>query len=328
MPMSPDERLAAGDAAERAGDFVSARGAYEAALDDGDARTAADAHFHLGRLDWRQGRFDTALRAFERARAGAVRLGDVELRARVENAIGATHYALGSYAQARAAYHLALELTTDATMRAKSLLNLGVIENIAGDLTAARAAYAQSRAAFRQAGDEEGEALALHNLAMLHADAGAWEEAEEAYREALERFERLGNRQMVASVLFNRAEVLGGRGAHAAAVASCDLALAIYAELGDDVGRGEALRWKGISLHRLGQRDAAESCLREAMRIALRLRLRLLEGEIARALAELALERGDAHRARRWVTRARRVFTELDATRELAAVADFLARIE
>src|SRR5438105_2414995 len=102
------EQLAAGERAENSGDYVTAAAAYRAVTGVGDESLAAEAHFRLGRVTWRQGRYKAALTAFENARAVAERIGAAELVARVDNGMGAVHYALGEYVAARRAYAAAL----------------------------------------------------------------------------------------------------------------------------------------------------------------------------------------------------------------------------
>src|SRR5689334_15008124 len=127
------EAIVKGEASELAGEFLDASAAYESALGDDDPIVVADAHFHLGRVRWRQSRYDEAASHYEQARTAAVDLGANELRARIENGLGVVHHARGEMAQARAAYRVALDLAADTTQRGRILLNLGVIANIQGD---------------------------------------------------------------------------------------------------------------------------------------------------------------------------------------------------
>jgi tetratricopeptide (TPR) repeat protein len=315
--MTGPEAIRAGEAAEQGGDLVLATAAYQSALDHPDHTIAADAHFHLGRVAWRQGRYDDALAAYTKARALALESDSMEVRARVENGIGAVHYARGEYAQARAAYGVALELTHERSMRAKIVMNLGVIANIEGDLEDAREHYQNSRALFREAHDLDGEALTLHNIGMLHADLEEWEEADEAYERCLELCESRGNRQMIANVLLNRSELSCARDRYGDAVAGCDLALSIYSAIGDEVGRGEAMRWKGHALRLMGQLDQAERALNDAARIAHRTQVKLLEAEAMRDLGALYRARADVAQATKSLERALELFTQLGAQREV-----------
>lgn len=324
--MTPDDVWAAGLKAEEAGDFIGATAAFSSLLNHGDALVVATAKFHLGRVEWKQGRLDDALALCESSRAEAVRLANRDLRARVENAIGVLHVARGEYAQARAAYTVALELTPDVLTCAKITLNLGVIANIQGQFDEARRHYQQSLGLFEGAGDDRGMALALHNLGMWHADRGEWDEADEAFRRALQLFESRGNKQMIANVLTNTTEVCYGRGQIDEAIATCDAALSMYAEIGDEVGRGEALRWKGHGLRLRRRFQEASQSLTEALRIAERTRSRLLEGEVLRELGWVHRGVGDASKWGDVLQRALRVFRELGAEVDAAAIEEELKR--
>ena len=325
--VSGREEIAAGTKAETAGDFVAAAAAYQSALEDRDERIVGDAEFHLGRVAWRQGHFEAAKERFEAARAIALRIDDPEARARAENGLGIVHYGRGEYVQARAALTVARDLSRDPIMRAKAMLNLGIIANIEGDLESAQGNYLRSRAAFQQAEDTGGEALALHNLGMLYADLQDWDSADEAFAQCLALSERRGDRVLIASVLVNRSEVSCARERYDGAIADCDLAISIAEEIGAEVQRGEALRWKGHALWRAGRHEPAEESLREAVRIAHRTHVKLLEGEAARDLGLQAIELGEAPRARKWLARAAQLFEALGAQRELAAVRDALAQL-
>jgi tetratricopeptide (TPR) repeat protein len=227
------------------------------------------------------------------------------------------HYARGEYAQARASYQVAMERTRDPVLIGRFLLNLGVIANIEGDLENALWHYLRARALFRDNGDRTSEALALHNLGMIHADREEWDSAADAYGQCLVLCEQQGNRQMIANVLLNESEVLVARRDFTAAVRNCELAMSIYTDIGDEVGRGEAHRWRGYAQRVAGDLEAAERSLNEAVLAGQRLRARLLEAEACREMA--ALRRGHADAAR-WRERAVALFRDLGARRELDAM--------
>jgi tetratricopeptide (TPR) repeat protein len=322
-----DADLARGDDAERRGDLVVAANAYAVAAASSDMHVVAAATFRLGRVSWRQARFDEALRQYERARTLASLVTDDELVAAIENGVGAVQCERGLYVQARASYLVALERAGQPALRGRVLLNLGVLANIHGDLDEARARYARSIAEFEQAKDEEGLALVYHNLGMVHADRADWVAATESYDKALTISERLGMRQMVANVLLNRSEVLCARKRGGEAVASSERALALFAELGDQAGRAEAHRWKGRALLQLADASGAREFLQEAVRLAKQLGTPLLEAEASRDLGELCLALDDHAGARTWLERALEGFETLGARRETAVVRELLAKL-
>ncbi len=323
--MEFEEVVQAALAAEETGELVGAAALLEPLLQHDDPHRAAEARLHLGRVMWKQGRLDEALGLCREVSAQALRIGADDLRAQADNAMGVLHTTRGEYVQAKASYHSALEQTRDPGTRGKILLNLGVIANIEGRLDLARQHYDQARVLLRQAGNDRDEALALHNMGMLHSDNGEWDEADDMLGRALALFESHGNRAMIANVLVNRSEVACGRGRPEEAIRLCDLALHMYAELGNEPGRCEALKWKGHGLQQLGDGRRAEEVLSDALRMAKRLRLKLLEAETARELGGSLMARGEAAAGRKVLERALRLFVALGAERDADAVRGELA---
>ncbi len=315
----PEPPLTTGESAEERGDYVQAAAAYAKVAEDVEPALAAEGHFRLGRVNWRQGRFDQALESYERARLVAREAGRHDIEARAENGIGAVHYSRGEYAQARASYQVAMERTDDPVLIGQLMLNLGVIANIEGDLENALWHYLRAKALFRDNGNRSGEALALHNLGMIYADREEWEAAADAYEQCLGLCEFLGNRPMIAKVLLNQAEVFVARTAFDRAIRNCDLSMSISVEIGDEVERGEAIRWQGYAYRMAGRHAEAERALGEAVLVAQRFRVKLLEAEASREMWELK-RNTDAPEAARWRDRALALFRALGAEREVAAL--------
>jgi tetratricopeptide (TPR) repeat protein len=320
------EQLASGERAELAGDFLAAAAAYRAVTGVPDESLAAEAHFRLGRVCWKQGRFGPALAAFENARAVAERAGDSELIARVDNGIGAVHYALGDYTSARQAYDRALAGSTDIAMHGKIILNLGVIENILGNFDNALLHYERAQRLFEDSGDEGSATLALHNRGMVEADLKRWSDADRSFLRAIELATTMGNRELVARSLVNRTEVLIEHRAYDDAVDHCDQALIIYQDVSDEVGRGEALRWRSRARSARGESLEALADAEEALQIGVRSGARLLEAESARDLGLLRRALGDRPGATKDLNRAVALFTKLGATREADEVRSLLPR--
>jgi tetratricopeptide (TPR) repeat protein len=316
--MSGVGELLLGERAEQSGDYPAAAAAYRTLTSGSDASLAAEAWFRLGRVNWRQSRFDAALSAFESARELAVRIASPELQARVANGIGAVHYARGEYVAARRAYAEAQSLTSDDAMRGKIILNLGVIANIEGDLQGARDQYQSAYQLFRQQGDSESAMLALHNRGMVEADLQQWDDADRSLLAAFALASEADNVEMIARTLVNRSEVLCARGEEQEAVRHCDRALDAYATLGDEVGRGEAMRWRAHALFLLGELGSAERSATEALQAGVRCGAKLLEAEAARELGCIRREQRDAEAAARMFERALALFRQLGSRREIA----------
>jgi tetratricopeptide (TPR) repeat protein len=308
--------IEAGEIAEQRGDYLEARGAFEVALEDPDPLVVATAHACLGKLAWQQGAYEASFSAFEKARAIAIRLDAAQVKARAEIGLGNVYYARGDYDRAREMYEGVRTNPAASALKGKVLLNLGTIANIEGDFAAAERHYTRACAAFAASDDLHGQAQAWHNLGMLHADRLEWDEADAAYARSLSLADATGNREMVGMVIMNRSELNCAMGRYAEAVAQCDDALTIFAEIGAEVLRGTTLRWKGRALRELEQYALAERALTEAMRIAHRAQARLLEAETMQELGSMLALSGDTAAGRKWLQRALELFQSLGATRE------------
>jgi tetratricopeptide (TPR) repeat protein len=202
-------------------------------------------------------------------------------------------------------------------MHGKIALNLGVIENILGNLADAREHYERAHALFVQAGDVSSTMLALHNRAMVEADLRLWDLADASFLAALELARSTNNPEMIAKTLVNHSEVLIERGALDEAVQHCDHALTIYQTVSDEVGRAEALRWRAPAHARACRYEVAELDASEALRVAVRCGVRLLEAESARDVGLLRIQRGDRPGGHKHLRRALQLFVKLGAHREI-----------
>jgi tetratricopeptide (TPR) repeat protein len=312
--------IEAGEAARLRGDYLEARSAFEAALEDLDPLVVGAAHTLLGKLAWHEGAYEAAATAFEKARAIALRLDAAELRARAEIGLGGVHFARGEYDRARQFYQGVRANPCGAGFDGIVQLNLGNIANIQGDSDAAYEHYEKARGFFTASGEPGYLMKVYHNLGMLHADRLEWEQADEAYESSWGLAEQIGDREALGIITMNRSELSCAMGRYAVAVQQCDAALAIFAEIGAEVPRGTTLRWKGRALRELGQYTLAERALTEAMRIAHRAQARLLEAETMQELGGLLVLAGDPGSAKRWLRRALDLFTTLGATREAEEV--------
>ena len=101
---------------------------------------------------------------------------------------------------------------------------------------------------------------------------------------------------------------------------------ATYADIGEEVGRGEALRWRAHALGRTGDHLEAERNATEALHIAMRSGARLLEAESARTVGVLRGLLGDRAGGIKQLRHALALFSELGAKREAKEVGALLQR--
>jgi tetratricopeptide (TPR) repeat protein len=308
--------LEAGEAARLRGDYLEARGAFEAALDDPDPLVVGAAHHCIGKLAWHEGAYEAAALAFEKTLAIALRHDAAELRARAEIGLGGVCFARGQFDRARRLYEGVKANPAASEFIGMVLLNLGAISNIQGDIAAAQAHYTTASRYFAANGELRNQMMAFNYLGMLLADKLEWVAAVASYEKSRALAEQIGDAEALGTILMNRSELSCAMGRYEQAVEQCDAALAIFAEIGAEIPRGTTLRWKGRALRELAQYQLAERALTEAMRIAHRAQARLLEAETMQELGAMLAHAGEMGAARRWLQRSLDLFRMLGATRE------------
>lgn len=335
LPPALQAAIDAGQAAERQGRRSDARAHYEDALrrldrstppatasalvrwigrtymDDGDLDAALDcyraalaiaraAHDHAATGHalnltaialWRRGRLDHAARLFARARSASRRARDTRLVAMIDQ-------------------------------------NLGVIANIRGELDTALRRYRASLRTYRRLDDRASLGPLLNNLGMLYTDLRRWDDAERAYTEARQIATTLGDQNAQIMIAVNQTELWIARGDLDAARQTCHHALRTARRAGNRRAIAEALKFAGIIHRESGKSHAAERALLRAARRAEALEDRLLAAETARELAELAWRERRHRQTLRYLNRSHRLFSELRARLELAAVGRRIEELE
>jgi non-specific serine/threonine protein kinase len=145
-----------------------------------------------------------------------------------------------------------------ATVRALGLRAAGLLAVYRGDNEEASALGAESLALWRDLGDRQGTAFALHVLGFVDLAQGLYDQAVAHIGEAQAIFEALGNRWWAVGV---RSDVLGravyGQGDLAEATAILEDALAVYRELGDPLNAALVLNYLGFVACDRGDRAGA-----------------------------------------------------------------------
>ena len=161
---------------------------------------------------------------------------DQAFLAQLEHKIGRACYHLGEWAEARAHWQRALEISEEAGNeggRAATLHSLGMLAQTQGDYAAARSLYQQSLEAFQSLGDRAGVASATHQLGMLAQDQGDYAAARSCYQQSLDIDQALGNRAGVATSLGQLGNLAYDQGNYDEARGKWQEALAVFEELGD-----------------------------------------------------------------------------------------------
>jgi putative nucleotidyltransferase with HDIG domain len=208
----------------------------------------------------------------------------------------------------------------EATLLAMVDQNIGILSNIRGDYRGALKRYRASLDAYRALGEHGYAAQALNNLGMVYTDQRRWRAAERSYAEALAICAELRDAGTRLRVENNRVELLVARARWGEAGAAARQALALAGDLGDAFGQAEAHKHLGVISRETGDLVAADTHLSAAARIADDRGELLLGAETARELAMLHWKRHRHRDTLRQLNRAHRLFSRLNARRDLADV--------
>ena len=238
----------------------------------------------LGDLNAARRRHQAALDAFEA-------MGDQAGMARVLTDLGVVHKDQGRLTEARASFERALTLLVDQgtpRARAHALLGLGLTLEMLHDVEGARRRYLEALPAYRQANDQENEALTLHNLGQLHDNQEEFEAALDYYRQSLEINQAIGAKLGVVEDLGALAAIYQVTGRPDQARELHEGALYLYVEMSHRRGQVWTLVDLGILARDMGDFDAAERYLTDALGLA-------QEMGDPHEIYEVHLNRGDMH---------------------------------
>jgi diguanylate cyclase (GGDEF)-like protein len=334
MSLSVEELIQQAQIAEREGRRDDARSLYERALYS--LKRAQDGRIASSLLRWVARGYqaddpEAAHDCLEAAIAVAELAGDgaaighaINVRGNVYQDHGNLDLAEGLYLDARS-HAIDASETRLAAMTAQ---NLGVIAMIRGDHERALRYYRTSLAEFRTLGAPKEVLGALNNMGMLCTDLERWDDATRAFDEAVQIAQALGDIPSRVLIEVNRAELAIGRSDFVAARTACELARSLSSHTQDGFAAGEIEKHLGIIAREMGELSAAEEHLERAQKIAAERRNLLLSAETAREHAELCRKQGRHRDGLMHLNRGHRIFTQLNAKRDLADIDKRSARLE
>lgn len=315
-------------AAERGWDAILDRTSRldDAALvaDPKVAYLVAEAHVHLGHIE-RALNLVLAAEAEFRARHDTVNLLSAL------NLAGAVQFELGDLAGAEERFYELLELARerdDEEMSGRATNNLGAIASLRGDEEKALSLFRLSIPSYQKVGFQIGLAQTDHNLGIAHRDLGRWSDAERYYESALRRARQLGDRRLAAMARVGQAEVSHRRGDYDYACAEARHALEVFAAIGDELGRCDAMRLLGSIALARSDWDEANRCLANALDVAREFANPLLEAEILEERAELHERTGHAALAHADAEVAAAIYRRIGASKRQQKAQEKVRRLD
>jgi len=277
----------------------------------------------IGRSHLEGGDAEAALDCFEAARAVAEAAGHGPGLASVANSKATVAFKRGHLDEAERLWTGARrQARTHGEKKLQAMVeqNLGIVANIRGELEVALTRYRTALHTYRRLGMEGYRAQLLNNLGMLLTDLERWEEAEEAFGEALGLARDRSDVSVETCVEMNRARLQAAQGEWALARDHLDSAHELALRADDDRWLGEIFRHYGAIFRETERYNLAGHYLDRARRTAEARGDLLLEAEVAREEGDLHAVLGRNRQTLHHLVRAHRLFTELQARRQLADV--------
>jgi len=306
---------------------------YEAAISsaerDGDRAILAEALRRLAVVVHHRNESARARELCKRSYKVACDIGNEVLASDALNTLGCLALKTGVIEDARAYFLQALARGGEAReLRARVEQNLGVIDNIKGDVGSAVTHYERSVEAYLATNDEHGCALAYVNLGIAHTDLHQYDKADGYFTRSSAIAERAGDAHLQGLCLVNHAEAHFLRERYEEARRNAEAALAIFDQLDSRADKSEAYKMIGMVYRETGRPALAESRLRTAMDLAISAGSVLNEAEASRELALLMQTMGRNQDALTLLNKAHRLFERLDARVDLVYVGGKVLALE
>ncbi len=244
---TPAGLLAEGKAHQVAGRLCEAEECFALALDGAtetnDGAAMSEALRRLGILHHLQGGTVHGVHYCERSRDVAMGSSNRVLAAEATMALANMACDQGRMPEARDLFAAARELATGhSEVVARIENNLGIVESVQGNLSAALDHYQRALAASELSQHVLGRARALHNIGMICADQKDWNGAYRAYEQAASLARQGGDYQLQGLCLLNRAEIDMAHQRYDEVRRQVENALVIFSRLGARVDMASAFR--------------------------------------------------------------------------------------
>ncbi len=286
--------------------------------------------FHLAEALAHLGQMERALTLSLAAEAGfRTRHDEINLLASL-NLAGAVQFETGDLVGAEDRFSALLELAREAgddEMAGRATNNLGATASLRGEHERALSFFRLSVPAYQKLGFLLGLAQTSHNQAIAYRDLENWDEAERSYHKAMRYARQIGDDRLVAMARVGLAELSHHRGDQVYAEAESLQGVAAFEQIGDELGRADALRLLGSIATVKEDEETARARFEEALELALRNANPMLQAEILEARASLHLKMSRIALGRADLEVAVALYNRLTATERRQRVEDRLRSI-
>ncbi len=276
-----------------------------------------------------RGHWDQAAEQYQTALIAAREAGDLFGQAGVLDELGLLQQLTNDYSAATATLAEAVELFMDLgdlPSQAYALNHLGLVRVDMGDYSAAAESHRQALALARDGGNRLAEAVSLIDLGLVQQMTGDYPAAIVSYESALPLAQSAGSTFDEADALCELGAVRRLTGDYPAAIACERQALELFRRLGDRLGQAWALDELGRVYQLTGDYPVAAACLSDAIELFRDLGDRHGQAKALNSLGELALRTSGDREAQSHHTQALAIACELGTPGEQARALEGIGR--
>jgi predicted ATPase/DNA-binding SARP family transcriptional activator len=243
--------------------------------------------------------------------AFAAASGEAEVVVRLASAQRWTWLMRGRFAEARAAFDVAVAADVEPLLHAVALNGAATFALHQGDTRVADDLWTKALSINREHGEHGEAARCLAELGAVAVAERDFELAQARYEETAVLFHELGNYMREGIAVSNLAAIAADRGDHAAALEFGERAITHHREIDDQSDLAVSLANLSPTVLRLGDVDRARDLLREAVEIAEEYGHTLLLAHTLAVAGELAAVAGDGELALKLVGATEAAFAAL-----------------
>ncbi|MCB9276763.1 MAG: tetratricopeptide repeat protein [Lewinellaceae bacterium] len=259
----------------RQGEYEEAKDYFEQSINIGhdaiEPTANAQVAANLGLTFMNQGNYEEGIRCQQAQLDICERHNDKQGMATLYTNMGIVYFEKGDYDEALEAYQRGLNLSEELGNKLLTSIAIGCIGSIyerKGDYGRAMENFEHDLALCEELGDKQGTAIALGLIGELHSIEGHFHKAIEYLQKNLMLCEELGYQKGIAKAVNTLGDVFYFTHQYDRSLHFYNRAIEVTRRINNRLVLGASLVEKGTVLLELGEMEALEACVQEALEIA------------------------------------------------------------
>lgn len=315
------------------GEFTTAVYIYEKILSKSKGKKGLDlftanSYRSLAEVFSRQAVWEISFAYINRAKEIYSKHNNKEGYADCENLIGTIYGDLGNLAEAQIhfekAYSLVVRNRSDKHLTSKIKMNLGIINNIRGNINKALDFYRNALVDFESMKDYKRIAEIRHNLGMLYCKQQKYKLAHSEFDKSIKLSEKSGDMQTLGFSYLGKANAYAVQKEYFLGEDFAEKALEVCQELKDMLSIADTYKIKGVIQRELKNFEVSEHYLTTSLRLNKELKNQLNKAETEKEIGILYMETGKKTESKNYLRRSIRYYTRIGDIEEAAGIKNLI----